>query len=196
MHNKEVLTKLNDGLITIEFLLKNFEYKSSKINTLSCEGEIIKLNGQDFKTFNFVYGIGFKLDMAYKPQNLSPQKEAYIYMSDNGPTNMTYDLYPYFNLDLQFPNDTVENLYNEIKNNFDNKNAKVVLELKFIDPITEVYKVGVLNADDIIIYQGEDYEDDDSNIGYRGDINVMINVLHNKPYTMTDEQKTIYSISY
>lgn len=199
MSNNEILTKLNEGLNTLELLLKNFEYENhDNYETLNCIGNIIKMNNSEFKTFNVVQGIGQKLDMKSKPNDVMPINDVSIHMNNNPTLNMKYELYQYLHLDLQFPHNVIEKLYNAIEKNFKNENPEVILNIKLLNPIKEIYKVGNLNPDDIIIYLGEEYEDDDwSYFGYKGKINININVQHKTPHTIGNDKKTtLYSVTY
>ena len=199
MSENEILTKINEGLNTIELSLKNFEYENhGNYETINCIGNIIKINNREFKTFSVVQGIGQKLDMKYKPDDLIRLKEVSIHMNNNRTLNLKYELHQYLSLDLQFPNSVIEKLYNAVEKNFKNESPQVILNLKLIDSIKEIYKAGTLNDDDIIIYLGEEYEDDDFSYSwYEGKINISINIQHKMPYTIgNNENTTLYSINY
>jgi hypothetical protein len=201
---------LNGGLKNIEVLLKNIEYERfPKANShdddyfkIVCIGDIIKLNnGEIINNLYSVSGVGRKLDMKFLPRSLQDVKEINFYLMDAPEyeyKNSFSILGDYFSVELDLPHGIVTKINDLINENYSKDNFKISLNINFINPITEVYKTGgysISHEDKIIIYLGEEYEDDDNNYGVSGDVKVNVNLSCKKPYS-SGESEILFSFSH
>lgn len=206
MNSSKEIEKLNNGLKNIELLLRNIEFKKDPAEghrpdwyTIGCDGEIIKINNFENKKLFTVGGVGGKLEMTTIPENIASCVIGLHFLEQSDPRDKHYTIFEdRFDIQLDLPLGIVRNINKEINKSFSKDGFKINLIINFIEPITEVYNRNAFTIsedDKVILYLGETYEDDDSNYGLSGKVNIQLTISCNKPYSMIDETEVLFSFT-
>lgn len=214
MNRSIQLTKLDNGLKSIELVLKNIEYKRlisedgsyNDEHSILCQGDITKINEVENKNLFTASGVGEKLDMSFLPNEISSCNEVEISFFERSKLiEKRCQIYgSRFEVDIDLPYGVVQNINTIINKNYSKDNFKFNMTLNFINPIYETYVTGfstILKDDQIILYLGEQYEDDDSNYGYDGDVKINLNISRQKPNFLVigdtvGENEDLFSFRY
>lgn len=206
MNKSLKLSKLDGGLKSIDLLLKNLEYKfeeeiSYSDHFILCQGDILKINEVENSNLYFTSGVDGKLDMSYLPSEITRCDEVEISLFERLKLiKKNYEIFgPRFEVSFDLPIGVIRTINEKIKENYVKENFSVNMRLSFIKPIYETYKTGfsTIDQDDkVIIYLGEEYQDDDSDYGRNGEAKVNINISHENPYDLGNNKKTINLFSF
>lgn len=196
MLSSEKLSKVADGLRNIELKLKNIEYKYDKKgysdHSILCQGEILKINGVENGNLFFSSGIGRKLDLSHFPTSFTKCDEIEISLFESTEfIEKNYVIYdPRFEVNVDLPIGVIATINEKINENYAKEQFLPSMTINFVKPIFEAYKTGystISKDDKILIYLGEQYEDDDSQYGCSGEVKININLSVKGPYSIKNE---------
>ena len=209
MNRSLQLTKLDSGLKSVELVLKNIEYKRllseegshNDEHSILCQGDITKINEAENKNLFTTSGVGGKLDMSFLPNEISSCNEVEISLFERSKLiEKRYQIYgSRFEVDIDLPMGVIQNINKIINENYSKENFKFNMTLNFINPIYEIYKTNfstISKDDQIVLYLGEEYQDDDSNYGYDGEVKINLNISYQTPFGMDGQTDDLFSFRY
>ena len=167
---------------------------------------IPNVNEVENKNLFTASGVNEKLDMSFLPSEISSCNEVEISFFERSKLiEKRYQIYGNrFEVDIDLPWGVIQNINKIINENYTKDNFKFNMTLNFINPIYETYKTNfstISKDDQIVLYLGEQYQDDDSNYGYDGDIKINLNISYQRPNflvidDMVGENEDLFSFRY